>query len=73
MHNPAFPKEQNFFTYALPANHIGVTGNKMKLAKGEATQKINSALMGTKKVKSKSISKPSAYINHLRDTSPLHE
>lgn len=69
--NPTQSTEQNFFYSAAPSSAIGVTGNKMRIAKGETTQKINAVLLDTKKkVKSKNPNKTSPYMHHVRGISP---
>ena len=43
--------EQRAFIKVNQNNPIGITGNKMKLAQTEATQKITAAIANAKKIK----------------------
>jgi len=65
--------EKKFYTPGVvPTHGIGVTGNKMNLAKGDTSNKISNVLGGNvkKRIKNKSLSKTAHYKNPLRGFSP---
>jgi len=55
----------------VPTHGIGITGNKMQIAKGDAPQKTGLPIgKMQKKIRNKSLSKTAYYKNPLRGLSP---
>lgn len=64
--------DKKFYTPGVvPTHEIGVTGNKLKVNKGDVVQKIiPGSVNHKKKMRNKSLSKTAHYKNPLRGLSP---
>lgn len=67
--------DKKFYTPGMmPTQGIGVTGNKIKISKGDMVSKvIPGSVNHKKKMRNKSLSKTAHYKNPLRGFSPDHQ